>query len=63
MKKIKDWFEEMEEPERSLALKNTHVNMLEKECFRFNHALCGAFVWGSTDEGEDYWRLIRVKYK
>lgn len=62
-KPVKFWLNKMEEPERSKALNNVKEfsnQQLEKS---ISNALCGAFYWKETPEGEEYWFEIYEKYK
>ena len=62
MENIKDYLNTMEEPEKSLALKNTHPNIALSHCSSVHFAIGGAFLWNQTDEGTEYWQIISNKY-
>jgi hypothetical protein len=55
MKTIKQWFNELPEPQRTQALKNTHKNTLRKKESNMSSALLSSFNWSGTEEGLDYW--------
>lgn len=66
-KTIREWFEGLPEPERSLALgyagsdeTTANGSTLDKPYRSLSRALFGGFIWGRTKEGEDYWsRILR----
>lgn len=59
MRPVVEFLEELEEPYRSQALKNfeDQRTLDEDEYLDVNayEALHGAFHWGATPEGHDYW--------
>lgn len=69
-KTIKDWLSEMEEPNRSKALKNRKAELIKDntteeetlknfgEARNLTHAIMSGFTWEDTPEGHDYWDSI-----
>lgn len=58
MRKIKDWFQELPEPQRSMAMDNYD---LEDDSFcatTLSSALAQGFVWAGTNEGHIYWEIF-----
>lgn len=51
-----DWLNKLKQPHRKRAIGN--CDYLDEECFTFDFALSGAFVWEATDEGHAYWQDI-----
>lgn len=61
MKTIQEWFEELEEPYRSQAIKNTKKHILTSEVRSLRGALSGAFVWKESPQKDGYWRDLYYK--
>lgn len=60
---MKFWLNQMEEPERSQALKN-YVEILNEPLAKsIPDALCMAFMWDESPEGGVYWVEIQEKYR
>lgn len=57
MKKIREWFQELPDGIRELALRN-QVNDGDEESL--DGALYSGFVWGNTPEGGDFWVEVRI---
>jgi hypothetical protein len=58
MKTIRNWLDQLKEPERTNALSNMRpAGMNEKECSMID-ALNLAFCWGSSPQGLRYWAKI-----
>lgn len=59
MKTIRNWLDQLKEPERTEALSNMCPSgMTEKEdCL--GDALFAAFTWGNTTQGNEYWSEIQ----
>ena len=56
MKTTREWIEDLDEPYRSEAIKNTPIKVLKlKEHISQSKALLDAFVWEDTPQGHDYW--------
>lgn len=60
-KTIKEWLEELPEPYRTQALKNT--KKLDYVTGSLERALNCAFDWDSSKEGYNYWGRIFLKIK
>ena len=58
MKRIKQYFEELQEPCRSQAIANTTKNDLENYATSLENALFQAFIWRNTIEGNKYWENL-----
>lgn len=52
---IKQWLEELPEPARSKAIKNTPLVDLKKKVDCLSDAVAEAFNWHESPEGQDYW--------
>ena len=65
MKKIKEWLEELPEPYRSEAIKNTQARMLDHipEAHTLGEVLDVAFAWYNTPQGQKYWSNLRNSYE
>ena len=61
-KTILQLFEEMKEPEKSLAIANTSEHMLQNKRLKIHHALSGAFIWEQSNEGFNYWQRVTNFY-
>lgn len=60
-KTIKQWFESVADPKlRKELLANTEKTNLNTVTFDLSYAIIGAFIWGDTTEGDDYWKLIYI---
>jgi len=57
-KKIKDWFQELEEPYRALALKNLKEECKEEYTYSLSGALAVGFSWHKTKQGHLYWNKL-----
>lgn len=63
-RKIKEWLEELPQPQRFEAINNcineNGAEHLEIKVDSLNRAIYNAFRWDETDEGFDYWcRLLQ----
>jgi hypothetical protein len=58
MKKIKDWFQELPEPQRSMAMNNYNLEDDSFCAMKLSYALKEGFVWAATDEGHTYWEIF-----
>ena len=56
MATIKDYFEELPEPYKTQAIKNSTDHCLGKNTTSLGSALCNGFIWSSTEQGHNYWR-------
>ena len=63
MKTIKEWFNDLTEEERKLALENTDDEMLTREAYSLRGALIFGFIWKNTPQKQAYWRSIHDKYE
>ena len=54
-KTIQEWFNELGEPYRTQAMKNTKKDNLMYDRNSLSQAILGAFYWLKTDEGYVYW--------
>ncbi len=57
-KTIREWLEELPEPYRAKALSNfakEEKDRQENTASSLGIALAGAFAWGKTSEGWEYW--------
>lgn len=63
MKTVKEWLEELPEPYRSQALKNTKEELLKIEEVSADQAVFGAFRWDKTPQGFQYWDSLFCKIK
>jgi hypothetical protein len=61
MKKIIDWFQELPEPQRSMAMNN--CNVFDEEVESLSKAIIHGFAWEYTDEGGTYWNLFHDNIK
>lgn len=66
-KKISEWLEELPEPQKTEAIQNWEVSeiYLDKDFRREDslyHALCHAFIWGTTPQGHEYWLKFSEPY-
>lgn len=62
---VKGWLETLDEPYRSQALENlnNHVKGIEDLGVLDMHAaICSAFSWVDTPQGNDYWQTLAEKY-
>ncbi len=61
MRTIREWLQELEEPHRSKAIKNTlNLNENPDEVFKcvedsLVESLYSAFIWSGSVEGLEYW--------
>lgn len=55
MKTIKEWFNTLEEPYKTQALKNTKADILSEKAEDLSDALLRAFIWIDSPEGHEYW--------
>jgi hypothetical protein len=53
-KTIREWLEELPEPQRSCAIENCNVDMDIKEV-SLSKAVKVAFFWGDSPQGFHYW--------
>ena len=54
----KDWFEELEEPYKSQAIRNAlafHPTSLDVKHVDLHFAIRNSFIWPLTPEGTKYW--------
>lgn len=58
MKKIKDWFQELPEPQRSMAMSNYNLEDDSYCATTLSSALARGFIWCATDEGQTYWEIF-----
>lgn len=58
MKKIKDWFQELPEPQRNMAMNNYNLKDDSFYATTLSSAIAEGFVWGATDEGHIYWAIF-----
>lgn len=64
MKTIKEWLEELPEPYRTQALELYDTYWGDKDVPKtvsLPEALRGAFVWGNTTQGYEYWSSLYKK--
>lgn len=71
-KPIREWFDSMQEPERSQVFENTKADsavwemdndeFLQVPVSSLNEALRGSFVFMRTPQGGSYWNEITKKY-
>lgn len=55
---VKDWFESIEEPHRSLALANLNSSNAEKHVTSLTSALNSGFKWDDAKEGRQFWNTF-----
>ena len=60
MKTVKEWFNELPDGYRELALKN--LNNPEYEAKTMHDAISGGFLWLDTNEGRDFWTELESHY-
>jgi hypothetical protein len=60
-KPLKDWFNELPEPYRTKAIKNT--KNLDITIDSIESGLLCAFMWSTTEEGYSYWNELFNKLK
>jgi len=58
MKTIKQWFNELPEPQKTEALENTPKLIKENIADDLEDAIYSAFRWDRTKQGYDYWQKI-----
>lgn len=58
MKKIKEWLEELPEPHRTEAIKNTPELNGDVMAHDLKSAIWCAFVWDKTIQGHQYWEKL-----
>lgn len=65
MDTIKDYFELLPEPYKSLAIENTSEDSINKKSPSLKSAICNAFMWSATEQGHNYWKdlLIEIECK
>lgn len=59
MKTVKDFLEKLDEPYRSQALANCKTPNVEVE--NLFEAVGCAFLWSSTEQGQEYWQSLHSK--
>jgi hypothetical protein len=58
MKTIREWFNELPEPERGEAIRNTTLYTLDTPTRFMTRAILSAFIWDETSQGGEYWHKI-----
>ena len=64
-KTIKEWFNELPDGYRALALKNAidfNENVINIDCKDICEAMSVAFIWDHTIEGHDFWSKVYDHY-
>jgi len=64
MKTVRKWFDQLPSPVREQAFSNVgdDKGILNAHDTSLYRALAGAFTWGQTKEGHQYWEEIQRKY-
>ena len=57
-KTIREWFDELPEPQRSQAIENCDVEDLDLLVDSLLNACLGAFNWKKSPQGHGYWDSI-----
>lgn len=61
-KTAREWFEMLNEPERSQAIKNSKVG--QRETFKtLENAISCSFDWLKTNEGAGFWQNLQRQVK
>ena len=66
MKTVKEWLQELPEPQRSEALFNVENHNYNPEFIMsskhesIKDALTRSFIWAKSEQGHDYWSLIQA---
>lgn len=58
MKTIREWLEELPEPYRSQAFRNTPCINTDLYAPSLKYAIVRAFVWHKSPEGFEYWEKL-----
>ena len=64
MRKVIEWFEELQEPYRSKAIfncNNSEPFTGDTSADSLKKALISGFIWESTPEGHNYWAKVSFK--
>lgn len=56
-KTIREWFEELPEPQRSQAIDNAHV-YLDWSTYSLSNAIAISFSWQDSPQGYKYWEDV-----
>jgi hypothetical protein len=62
MKTIREWFNELPDGYKELALKNCRTTMLDTVQKDMISALARGFVWVKSDEGYEFWQEVYEHY-
>ena len=58
MKTIREWFDELPNEYKILAMNNANPRTINAKAKSLTHALSGSFVWQTTPEGGDFWIAV-----
>lgn len=60
-KTIREWFDELPEPQRSQAIENMHKTLQNKVIPSLSMAIRAGFQWSGSTQGFIYWRNIAAE--
>jgi len=63
VKTRQEWFEDLPEPTRTMAINNTKPKKLLERVISFLTALDSGFIWTHTTEGHEYWEKIYLTHR
>lgn len=61
LKTRQEWFEDLPEPTRTMAINNTNPKKLRENVINILIALDSGFIWKHSTEGHDFWEGIYLK--